>query len=107
MAHHLFNVANDNDPITSGRLRQAYDEVWQDIAGYYQNAATIEDRSIRLALIILELANTGARDLEEIKSDALAIMLLGELESHNQRIIGCLRHSRTTRCGSCSRTTRR
>jgi hypothetical protein len=36
------------------------------------------DKSIRLALIILELANTGTRELDEIKSDALAIMLLGE-----------------------------
>ena len=85
MAHHLFNIANDNDPDTPRRLAQAYDEVWQDLAGYYRNAATIEDRSIRLALIILELANNGARDLEEIKSDALAIMLLGELEIHAQQ----------------------
>ena len=83
MAHDLFNVSNSYDPNTLWLLGQAYEEVWLNIAGNYGTAATIEDRRIRLALIILELANTGERDLDEIKSDALAIMLLREQQTRS------------------------
>jgi hypothetical protein len=74
MAHELLNQSASYDPGTLQLLGQAFDEVWKDIAGNYGAVETIEDRRRRLALIILEIANIGERDLDEIKSDALAIM---------------------------------
>jgi hypothetical protein len=78
MVHDLINKSSSYDPGTLKLLGQAFDELWQKIAGTYGGGATIEDRRARLALIILELANIGERDLDDIKSDALAIMLLRE-----------------------------
>jgi hypothetical protein len=60
------------------RRGQAFDEVWQRIADNYIGARVIEERRMRLALIILELAKIGERDLDEIKDDALAIMRISE-----------------------------
>ena len=76
IVHELLNRSASYDPGTLRLLGQAFDEAWKDIAGNYGAAETIEDRRRRLALIILELANIGERDLDEIKSDALAIMRL-------------------------------
>jgi hypothetical protein len=74
MAHELLNQSASYDPGKLQLLGQTFDEVWKDIAGNYGAVETIEDRRRRLALIILEIANIGERDLDEIKSDALAIM---------------------------------
>ena len=41
-------------------------------------AQVIADRRMRLALIILSLANIGGRDLDEIKNEALAIARIQE-----------------------------
>ena len=78
MAHTLFN-----EPVGYGRstltlLGQAFNEVWQEIAGNYTAAQVIADRRMRLALIILSLANIGGRDLDEIKNEALAIARIQE-----------------------------
>jgi hypothetical protein len=78
MAHNLFNEPVGYDRSTLTLLGQAFDEVWQDIAGNYTTAQVIEERRMRLALIILELANIGGRDLDAIKDDALAIMRMRE-----------------------------
>jgi hypothetical protein len=84
MAHDLLNESASYDPDTLRLLGQAFDEVWLDIAGNYRAASAIEDRRTRLALIILELANMGARDLDDIKSDALAIMRLREQRTQSR-----------------------
>jgi hypothetical protein len=67
----------DFDPDTLKMLCTAFDEVWQDIAGNYGHLAADEKRR-RLALIILQLGNDGARDLEDIKESALGIMRVQE-----------------------------
>jgi len=54
-------------------LCHAFEAAWQDIAGSLSGAA-IEERRIRLALIILELARSGQRREQEIKALALDIM---------------------------------
>jgi hypothetical protein len=56
------------------------DEHWRCSAKRlnYTGAQVIEERRMRLVLIIIELANIGERDLEEIKNDALAIMRIRE-----------------------------
>jgi hypothetical protein len=74
MVHELLNQSASYDPGKLQLLGQAFNKVWKDIAGNYGAVETIEDRRRRLALIILEIANIGERDLDEIKSDALAIM---------------------------------
>jgi hypothetical protein len=74
MAHELLNQSASYDPGKLQLLGQAFNKVWKDIAGNYGAVETIEDRRRRLALIILEIANIAERDLDEIKSDALAIM---------------------------------
>jgi hypothetical protein len=81
MAHNLFNEPVGYDRSTLTLLGQAFDEVWQEIAGNYITAEVVEERRMRLALIILELANMGERDLDEIKDDALAIMRLREQQT--------------------------
>jgi hypothetical protein len=78
VAHSLINEARGYGPSTLALLGQAFDEVWEEIAGKYASAQVIEESRIRLALIILELANIGERDLDEIKDDALAIMRIRE-----------------------------
>jgi hypothetical protein len=83
MAHALFNEPTSYGSDTLRLLNQAFDELWKDIAGNYASAQTIEDRRMRLALIILELANIGERDLDEIKTDALAIMRLRDRETRH------------------------
>jgi hypothetical protein len=45
MAHDLFAEPNNYDPDTLRLLGQAYDEVWQNIAGSYGTAATIGTRA--------------------------------------------------------------
>jgi hypothetical protein len=80
----LDTAASSYAPATLKLLGQAFDEVWQDIAGNYGAAATIEDRRTRLALIILELANMGERDLDDIKREALAIMRLREQRTQSR-----------------------
>ena len=74
----LLNAAARYDRQTLALLGQAFDEVWKDIADNYTGAQVIEERRMRLVLIILELANIGERDLDEIKNDALAIMRIRE-----------------------------
>jgi hypothetical protein len=61
------------DPETLKMLGRAFDAAWQDIRGGLSDAA-VEDRRIRLALIILELARNGRRREQEIKASALNIM---------------------------------
>ena len=78
MAHDLLNEFAGCDPDRLKLLHRAFDELWKDIAGTYGALETIEERRTRLALIILDLANIGERDLDEIKSDALAILRLRE-----------------------------
>jgi len=78
MAHNLFNEPVGHDPSTRALLGQAFDEVWQEIAGNYTSALAIEEKRMRLVLIILALANFGVRDLDEIKDRALATMRLRE-----------------------------
>jgi hypothetical protein len=51
----------------------SYDPNTLDIGGNY-GVATAEDRRTRLALIILELAGNGERDLIDLKYLALEIM---------------------------------
>ena len=80
----LDTAAGSYDSATLKLLGRAFDDVWQDIAGNYGAAAMIEDRRTRLAQIILELANIGERDLDEIKSDALAIMRLREQRNQSR-----------------------
>jgi hypothetical protein len=84
MAHDLLNQSASYAPGALKLLGQAFDEIWKDLAGNYGGAATIEDRRTRLALIILDLANIGERDLDEIKSDALAIMRLREQRTQSR-----------------------
>jgi hypothetical protein len=64
-------------PDTLKVLCTAFDEVWQDIGGNYGHL-TADEKRRRLALVILELGNNGARDLEDIKETALEIMRLKE-----------------------------
>lgn len=59
-------------------LGQAFDAVWQELAGNYTTALIIEEKRMRLALIILALANFGERDPDEIKDNALATMQFRE-----------------------------
>jgi hypothetical protein len=72
MGHSLID-GTSYDPDTLKLLSRAFDETWQDIGGNY-GAATAEDRRTRLALIILELAGNGERDLIDLKYMALEIM---------------------------------
>jgi len=74
----LLNERSNFSPATLKLLGQAFDEVWKDIAGNYGDVDMIEGRRACLARIIVEVANIGERDLDEIKSDALAIMRLRE-----------------------------
>ena len=78
MAHNLFNEPVGYDRSMLTLLGQAFDEVWKDIADNYTGAQVIEERRMRLVLIILELANIGERDVDAIKNDALAIMRIRE-----------------------------
>jgi len=78
MAHNLFNEPVGHDRGTLALLGQAFDEVWQEIAGNYSSAPVIEEKRMRLALIILALANFGERDPDEIKDKALATMQFRE-----------------------------
>ena len=78
MPHDILNAFSSYDAGTLKLLHRAFDEVWKDIAGDYGVVETIDERRTRLALIILDLANIGERDLDEIKSDALALMRLRE-----------------------------
>jgi hypothetical protein len=78
MAHKLLNEAAGYDRSTLALLGQAFDQVWKVIADNYIGAQVIEERRMRLALIILALAKIGERDLDEIKDDALAIMRIRE-----------------------------
>ena len=78
MAHNLFNEPVGHDRGTLTLLGQAFDAVWQELAGNYTTALIIEEKRMRLALIILALANVGERDLDKIKDDALAIMRMRE-----------------------------
>jgi hypothetical protein len=54
-------------------LGQAFDEAWQEIAGNYGDAMVV-DRRNRLALAILQIADTGERDVARLKDAALQAM---------------------------------
>jgi hypothetical protein len=78
MGHPLLDIAASNyHPHTLKLLGRTFDEVWADIAGNYDVKAT-EDRRRRLALIILNLAGAGERNIDGIKDAALEIMRLVE-----------------------------
>jgi hypothetical protein len=79
MARDFLDEAISYDLATMKLLSEAFDEVWLDLAGNHRAAATIEDMRTRLAVVILELARNGERDLDDIKSDALEIMRLREM----------------------------
>jgi hypothetical protein len=73
MARDLLDESFTPDPKTLKLLGQAFDEVWQDIAGNY-DAAIVQDRRHRLSEIILRLARDDERDLKDIKREALDVM---------------------------------
>jgi hypothetical protein len=73
MGRSLIDTAS-YDPDTLKILSQAFDEVWQEIAGKYYAEAMIEDRRNRLATIILGLADGGERDLSRMKTCTSKLM---------------------------------
>jgi hypothetical protein len=73
MGRSLLDNHSSFDPDALKLLGRAFDEVWQDIGGNY-SYAMIEQRRMRLARIILELACNGERDLADLKLTALEIM---------------------------------
>lgn len=77
MGRTLFEGNTSFDSDTVQLLCRAFDEAWQDIAGNYGHIA-VEDKRTRLALIILQLASNGERDVDDIKETALEIMRLRE-----------------------------
>jgi hypothetical protein len=82
MAHDLLDETFAPDPKTLKLLSQAFDEVWQDIAGNY-DAAIVQDRRHRLAEVILRLVRDNERDLNEIRREALDIMRHKEQHSRH------------------------
>jgi hypothetical protein len=77
MGRTLLETTGSHDPDTLQLLCRAFDEAWEEVANSYRHM-TVEERRTRLALIILELANNGERDLDDIKETALEIMRLKE-----------------------------
>ena len=72
-------IPNENyDPETLKMLGRAFDAAWLDIRGGLGDAA-VDERRIRLALIILELARNGQRREQEIKASALDIMRCSQI----------------------------
>ena len=66
------------DPDTLQLLCRAFDEAWEEEFANSYAHMSVEERRTRPALIILELANNGERDVEDIKETALEIMRLRE-----------------------------
>jgi hypothetical protein len=62
------------DQDTLKMLSQAFDDVWQEMAGNYHAQAMIDDRHNRLATIILGLADGGERDLVRMKTCATKLV---------------------------------
>jgi hypothetical protein len=77
MGRALLETSGDYDSETLKLLCNAFDEAWDDVANSYGHIG-VEERRTRLALIILDLGNKGARDIEDIKDTALEIMRLKE-----------------------------
>jgi hypothetical protein len=61
------------DPETLKVLGRAFDEAWQDIGGTFTDV-TAENRRADLAKIMLDLAKSGTRDVEELKYLAVEIL---------------------------------
>ena len=55
-------------------LRQAFDEAWSEITRAHDSTRGTEDRRNKLACIILQLAESGVRDVAVLKSVALRLM---------------------------------
>jgi hypothetical protein len=78
MGRSLLETSGYYDPDTLKLLCRAFDEAWEEeLANSYRHMS-VEERRTRLALIILELANNGERDLDDIKETALEFMRLKE-----------------------------
>jgi hypothetical protein len=76
MGRSLFDTA-PYDADTLKMLRQAFDDVWQEMTGNYHAPAMIEDRRNRLATIILGFGDGGERDLARMKTCATKLVARG------------------------------
>jgi len=65
------------DQDTLKMISQAFDDVWQEMAGNYHAQAMIEDGRNRLATIILGLADGGERDLARMQACATKLVTRG------------------------------
>jgi hypothetical protein len=72
MGHNHLSLQSSYDAATVKMLCRAFDEA---CAGNYGHRSVDEERT-RLALIVLQLGNNRARDIEDIKERAIAIMTL-------------------------------
>jgi hypothetical protein len=63
-------------PGTLKVIGQAFDEAWVKIAHHFQDPPEIEAARLRLANIVLVLANGGTGDPEGLRSLALQMMAL-------------------------------
>lgn len=75
MGHSLFQQAGSYDSGTFKVLCDAFDQAWEEIAGMH-TSMPIEEKRTRLALIILDLANQGEREVEDLKDTAIEFMRL-------------------------------
>ena len=64
------------DPHALSRVGKAFDDSWAAIAAHYSESE-FEVARAQLATIILGLAADGSRDLEQLKSAALAFFSFG------------------------------
>ena len=64
------------DPRALSRVGQAFDDSWAAIAAHYKDSE-FKDARAQLATVILGLAADGSRDLEQLKTAALAFFSFG------------------------------
>jgi hypothetical protein len=79
MARALERTPLGYDPDTLKTMRQAFDDIWQEIAGNYGSGRMIEERRARLARIVVGPVDQDIRELARLKDMALRQMLRSEL----------------------------
>ena len=81
-------------------VRQAFDEVWESIAGNFSNDPnTVQAARTKLAKALLSIASDDSRDVEALKRAALKIMSEGYRRTGD---IGLATGSGTSTAGDAS-----
>ena len=76
MRAHLLIANASYTPEELATIRKAFDEAWGELAAEFgEFPQDIEAARQRLANVILGLANNGARDADQLKNAALALLI--------------------------------